>query len=140
MPKRKLIPLLQKSLPPLRRKLLLDEIELATVSGEVPVVEMSFPTAERESIFITDAGSQLLCICYLWHDEEVLEETRTELLATQLELNPSVPLSSFGIIADHHVIFGALSPAATADDMALELATLSDNAVDAIATLADYLR
>ena len=140
MPTRKLIPLLQKSLAPLRRMLLLDEIELATVSGEVPVVEMSFPSAERESIFVTDAGSQLLCICYLWRTDEVKPDCRSELLTMLLELNPSVPLSSFGIIGHHYVIFGALSPDATANDMALELATLSDNAVDSIATLADYLR
>ncbi|MCB1608975.1 MAG: DUF2170 family protein [Xanthomonadales bacterium] len=139
MPTRKLIPLLKKSLPPLRRKLLLDEIDLATVSGEVPVVELSFPSAERESIFVTDAGSQLLCICYLWREDEVRPDRKTELLTTLLELNPSVPLSSFGVIGHHYVIFGALSPAANAEDMALELATLSDNAVDAIATLADFL-
>lgn len=140
MPTRKLLPLLKKSLRPLRRQLLLEEIELAGVSGEVPVVEVSFPSAERESIFVTDAGSQLLCICYLWRTDEVRDEFRGELMTTLLELNPSVPLSSFGIIGHHYVIFGALSPDATAEDMALELATLSDNAVDSIATLAHFLR
>jgi uncharacterized protein YjfI (DUF2170 family) len=65
--------------------------------------------------------------------------SRSKLLETLLDLNPSVPLSAFGRIGEHFVLFGALSPEATAEDMALELATLSDNGRDALSTLSDYL-
>lgn len=137
---RKLQDRLQKSLPLLARQLIEPAAELSPVAGEVPVVELVFPQSERLSIYITDAGAQLLCICYLWREADLLPARRSELLETLLDLNPSVPLSSFGRIGEHYVLFGALSPQANAEDLALELATLSENAVDALATLAPYLR
>jgi uncharacterized protein YjfI (DUF2170 family) len=131
--------LIERSLPLLGKQLQADSIEIAAVRGEVPVIEISFRESERLSIYVTDADSQLLCISYLWRDSEVKPERRGELLETLLELNPSVPLSAFGRIGEHFVLVGALSPNATPDDMALELATLSDNGRDALATLSEFL-
>lgn len=140
MPARgRLISRLQRVLPLLRRKLLSDDIDLNSVGGEVPVVEVAIADEERDSIYVTDAGSQLLCIVYLWRTEAVRSERRGELMATMLALNPSVPLSSFGIVGEHYVLFGALSPESSDEDLALELATLSDNGVDAGRTFADFL-
>ena len=135
----KLHALVESALPMLQRELGVDAVEIAAVRGEVPVMEVSFPQSERLSIYVTDADSQLLCISYLWRDAEVKPKRRAELLETLLELNPSVPLSAFGRIGEHFVLVGALSPKATSDDMALELATLSDNGRDALATLSEYL-
>ncbi|MCC6593087.1 MAG: DUF2170 family protein [Xanthomonadales bacterium] len=136
---RNLISLIERSVPLLRRHLRLDAIEVAPMPGEVPVIEVGFPTDERLPIYVTDAGSQLLCISYLWRESEIRARQRAKLLETLLDLNPSVPLSAFGRIGEHYVLVGALSPEATPADMALELATLSDNGRDALATLADYL-
>lgn len=137
--RRRLIDRLQRVLPLLQRKLLIDGIEMNSVGGEVPVVELAIPGEDRDAIYVTDAGSQMLCIAYLWRTEAVASARRGELMATMLALNPSVPLSSFGIVGGHYVLFGALSPDSSDDDLALELATLSDNAVDAGSTFAEFL-
>lgn len=131
--------LIERCLPLLKRHLLLDRVELARIPGEVVVLEVGFPGNDRLPIYVTDAGSQFLCICYLWRDADVRPRQRARLLETLLELNPTVPLSAFGRIGEHFVLFGALSPEASAGDLALELATLSDNARDALATLAEFL-
>lgn len=136
---RKLVSLIERSVPLLRRQLQLDAVEVAPMPGEVPVIEVAFPTAERLPIYVTDAVSQLLCISYLWREGDIRPKQRAKLLETLLDLNPSVPLSAFGRIGEHYVLIGALSPDATPDDMALELATLSDNGRDALATLSIYL-
>jgi hypothetical protein len=136
---RKLKSLIERSVPLLKRHLLTTSIEVGSMPGEVPVIEVSFPTADRLPIYVTDADSQLLCISYLWRDADVKPKQRSKLLETLLDLNPSVPLSAFGRIGEHFVLVGALSPEATAEDMALELATLSDNGRDALATLSDFL-
>jgi hypothetical protein len=137
---RKLIALIERTVPLLKRQLLQESVEVGLVPGSVPVIEVSFPASDRLSIYVTDGGSQLLCICYLWRDSEVKPKLRSKLLETLLDLNPSVPLSAFARIGEHFVLVGALSPLATAADMALELATLSDNARDALTTLADFLK
>lgn len=138
--RRKLLERLQAAMSEVARQLLVPVAELNPVPGEVPVVEVAFPGTERLPIYVTDAGSQLLCICYLWREADVKRKTRGRLLETLLDLNPSVPLSSFGRIGEHYVLFGALNRKATPEDLALELATLSENASDALATLVDYLR
>lgn len=137
---RKLIALIERSVPLLKRQLLQESVEVGLVPGTVPVIEISFPASDLLSIYVTDGGSQLLCISYLWRDSDVKAKLRGKLLETLLDLNPSVPLSAFGRIGEHFVLVGALSPQATAEDMALELATLSDNARDALTTLADFLK
>jgi uncharacterized protein len=137
--RRRLVNLVKAAMPLLKRQILVDAVDVVPVAGEVPVIEIAFPGSERLPIYVTDAGSQLLCISYLWRDDEVKPRLRAQLLETLLDLNPSVPLSSFGRIGQHFVLVGALNPAASAQDMALELATLGDNGRDALATLAEFL-
>ena len=138
--RRKLLERLQESMHGVARQLGIPLAEINPVPGEVPVIEVAFPGAERLPIYVTDAGTQLLCICYLWRESDVRPRSRSKLLETLLDLNPSVPLSSFGRIGEHFVLFGALSRKATADDLALEISALSENASDALATLANFLR
>jgi len=137
--RRRLINLIKTAVPLLKRQILVDAIDIVPVAGDIPVIEIAFPGSERLPIYVTDAGSQLLCISYLWRDADVRPRLRAKLLETLLDLNPSVPLSSFGRIGEHFVLVGALSPAASAADMALELATLGDNGRDALTALADFL-
>lgn len=137
---RKLVALVERTLPLLKRELQLDSVEIGLVPGSVPVIEIGFAGADRLPIYVTDGGSQLLCISYLWRDADVKPRMRGKLMETLLDLNPSVPLSAFGRIGEHFVLVGALSPDATPADMALELATLSDNGRDALATLSDFLK
>lgn len=137
--RRRLINLIKAAVPLLKRQILVGAIDVVPVAGEVPVIEIAFPGSERLPIYVTDAGSQLLCISYLWRDADVRPRLRAKLLETLLDLNPSVPLSSFGRIGEHFVLVGALNPAASAADMALELATLGDNGRDALTALAGFL-
>lgn len=136
---RRLATLIKSAVPLLKRQILVDAVDAIPIAGEVPVIEITFPGSDRLPIYVTDSGSQLLCISYLWRDDEVKPRLRAKLMETLLDLNPAVPLSSFGRIGTHFVLVGALSPAASPADMALELATLGDNGRDALTTLAEFL-
>jgi len=115
-------------------------VQLHPIPGPVPVVQVSIEGREELPIYVTCSDSQILCLCYLWKDSEVLVERRTELLETLLDLNPSVPLSSFGRIGDRYVLFGALALNARAADIAEDIAALSDNALDALEALSEFLQ
>lgn len=114
-------------------------ISLQPIPGSVPVIQVVIGGREELPIFITASEAQTLCICYLWTETEVRSETRTELLEALLDLNPSIPLSSFGRVNEHYVLFGALSADARVEDIAHDVAALSDNALDALDALAHYL-
>jgi uncharacterized protein YjfI (DUF2170 family) len=114
-------------------------VQLQPIPGDVPVVQVAIDGRQELPIFITSTDSQILCICYLWSDDEVLPERRTELLQTLLDLNPSVPLSAFGRVGNRFVLLGALANDARVEDIAHEVAVLSDNALDALTALQEFL-
>lgn len=115
-------------------------VNLQPIAGDVPVVQVSIDGRQELPIFVTTSDSQLLCMCYLWTDDEVRPERRAELLQTLLELNPAVPLSSFGRVGDRFVLFGALSRQARTQEIAEEIVVLSDNALDALDALSEFLK
>lgn len=115
-------------------------VQLQPIAGEVPVIQVSIEGREELPIFVTCSDTQIICLCYLWTDDDVRPERRAELHEALLDLNPAVPLSSFGRVGARYVLTGALTRGARAEDVAHEVAVLSDNALDALDALAEYLR
>ena len=115
-------------------------VDLQPIPGDVPVVQISIEGRQELPLYLTSSDSQILCLCYLWSDDEVLPERRGELLETLLDLNPSVPLSSFGRVGKRFVLFGALARDADVQDIAHDVAVLSDNALDALDALSEFLQ
>lgn len=114
-------------------------VQLQPIPGHTPVVQVSIEGRDELPIFITSSDMQVICICYLWTEEEVKPERRTELLESLLDLNPSVPLSSFGRVDGRYVLTGALGRDAGVEEIAREVAVLSDNALDALDALSEFL-
>jgi len=81
----------------------------------------------------------VLCICYLWTEEEVKKERRGEMLDAMLTMNVPMPLSSFGKVGAQYLIFGALSNRVDIDDILDELDVLSSNTLIAVEEMADFL-
>lgn len=115
------------------------DYEFNPIPGDVEVVQVVFKDREEMPIYLTQSGSQMLCICYLWDDKEVIPAKRAEMLEVMLDMNIPMPLSSFGRIGTRYAISGALSIDSSADDIATELTVLSDNALDAIEAMSEYL-
>ena len=82
----------------------------------------------------------MLCITYLFTEEEVKPEKRAEMLEEMLELNIPIPLSAFAKIGDRYVIFGAMAVNSSLEEISHELVTLSENAVEAITALEEFLK
>ena len=114
-------------------------VSFQPIPGDVQVIQVVIGGREELPIFVTSSQAQILCICYLWTDAEVIPEHRAELTEMLLELNPAIPLSSFGRVDGRYMLFGALSQDTRTEDIANEIATLSDNALDALDALAAYL-
>ncbi|RUR67789.1 DUF2170 family protein [Variovorax guangxiensis] len=114
-------------------------VQLQPIPGHTPVIQVSIEGRDELPIFVTSSDVQIICICYLWGEEEVKPARRTELLESLLDLNPSVPLSSFGRVDGRYVLTGALGRDASVQDIAREVAVLSDNALDALDALSEFL-
>lgn len=109
------------------------------ISGEVDVLQISVIDREELPIFVSVTDDQILCITYLWGAEEVKTNKLHEMHESMLEMNIPMPLSSFSKIGDNYVIFGALSITSTYEDIEHELAVLSNNAIEIIDDMSEYL-
>jgi uncharacterized protein len=109
------------------------------IAGEVDVLQITVIGREELPIFVSVTDDQILCITYLWGTEEVKPEKIEDMHTAMLEMNIPMPLSSFSKIGDKYVIFGALSINSTFDDIEHELAVLSNNAIEIIDDMSEYL-
>ncbi len=95
---------------------------------------------EEFPIYMTVDEGQILCISYLFGDEQVDPDKRAAMVEAMLMMNVSIPLSAFSKIGDQYIMFGALSPAASTDELLHEIELLSDNVLEAIEAISDYLK
>ncbi len=109
------------------------------ISGEQDVLQVIVEGFDELPIYVTVTDEQMLCISYLFAENELKDGVSAELNATLLKLNVPMPLSSFAIIEDKYSIFGSLSVNSTFDDIAHELVTLADNAIDALESIEEFL-
>ncbi len=109
------------------------------ISGEVDVLQISVIGREELPIFVSVTDDQILCITYLWGEDEVKPGSLAEMHTSMLEMNIPMPLSSFSKISDKYVIFGALSMSSSFHDIEHELAVLSNNALEVIDDMSEYL-
>ncbi len=113
--------------------------ECQPIPGDVEVLQIVVGEFEEIPCYLSVTDTQILCIAYLWTEEEVKTGTRQEMLEEMLELNIPMPLSSFSKIGDRYVIFGALTVDSSFEDVCHEIVTLSENALEAIDALEEFL-
>ena len=109
------------------------------IETELQVLQVLIQDREEFPVYITIDDSQVLCVSYLWREQEIVPEKREALLEALLTLNIPMPLSSFSKIGHQYIIFGALSTRSDTEAVLHEITTLSDNTLDAIELMAEYL-
>lgn len=115
------------------------DFDCQPIPGEVDVLQITLLGREELPIFVSVTDDQILCITYLWGTDEVKTDCVNTMHESMLEMNIPMPLSSFSKIGDKYVVFGALSINSTFEDIEHELAVLSNNAVEVIDDMSDYL-
>ncbi|MGB5444974.1 MAG: DUF2170 family protein [Psychromonas sp.] len=110
------------------------------INGDIDVLQVEVVGREEIPIFISISDNQILCIAYLWGENEVKPELRNNMMEAMLEMNIPMPLSSFAKVEDKYVLNGALSINSNLDDIELEIVTLSDNSLEVINEMSSYLK
>ena len=115
------------------------QFDCQPIPGEVDVLQVTVGGYQEIPVFLSVTDTQVLCITYLFTEEEVMTSRRTELLEEMLELNIPMPLSAFSKIGDRYVVFGALSTNSSIEDICHELITLTENTIEALGALEEFL-
>lgn len=114
-------------------------LECQPIPGDVEVIQITLEDFEELPCYISVTDEQILCITYLFEEQEINPDRRTELLEEMLELNIPIPLSSFSKVGSRYVMFGALSTQSSFDDVGHEVITLCENSLEAITALEEFL-
>ncbi len=116
------------------------EIVITKIEGETPVIQTVVQDVDEFPIMVTVGDEQILVIVDLWGAYEVLDGKTNELNAVLLRANLAVPLSSFSIMGDRYVIFGALSINSDITEIVEEITSLANNTVDVLDFCKEYLQ
>jgi len=114
--------------------------EIQPIPGEVDILKITIEDMEELPVYVSVSDNQILCISYLFKEDEICNNDGSSLHDIMLKMNIPMPLSSFSKINDQYVIFGALSINSSINDIAHEIEILSENTLEAIETLKDYLK
>ena len=109
------------------------------IKGSQQVLQVLVSELDELPIYVTITDTQMLCITYLCHKNEVRDDKRADLNTAMLEMNVAMPLSSFAIVEDYYVVFGALATTSSLNDICKELITLAANAYDALEAIEEFL-
>ncbi|MEC8678334.1 MAG: DUF2170 family protein [Candidatus Margulisiibacteriota bacterium] len=115
------------------------KFDINPIPGDVEVLQIIIEDKEELPIFVSSTENHILCISYLFKQEEIKPEGLNELNATMLSANISMPLSSFALINGQYVLYGSLSANSSLDDIIYEIELLSNNTSDAVEALSQYL-
>jgi len=114
--------------------------EVQPIPGEVEVLQVLVEGREELPIFISYADREIICMSYLFKKDEVKDAGANEMNGAMLAINIAMPLSSFATVDDQYVVFGALSAESDLKAIVHEIEILSDNTMEAIDSLRDYLK
>ncbi|VAX13615.1 hypothetical protein MNBD_GAMMA24-1641 [hydrothermal vent metagenome] len=115
-------------------------LSLEMFDGENAVACIKVEDRDEFPIYMTVDEGQILCITYLFGEDQVAQDKRAALAEGMLLMNVSIPLSAFSKIGNQYIMFGALSPESSIDEILTEIETLSDNVLEAVDALKDYLK
>lgn len=110
------------------------------IPGAQQVLQVTVSGQEEIPIYVTVTETQILCIAYLFKENEVREGALQELNERCLQINVPMPLSAYAKIDDHYALFGALSIHSIFENIMREIVTLNNNAVTALEVVEDLLK
>lgn len=114
--------------------------EVQPIPGGVEVLQIVLEDREELPLFISVAEDEILCISYLFTEGEIKSDRKDEMHHAMLSMNIPMPLSSFAKIDDRYVVYGALSVRSSLEDVVHEIEILSDNTLEAIEAMKDFLK
>jgi len=115
-------------------------LSIEMFDGDNAVACIKVEDREEFPIYMTVDEGQILCITYLFGDNQVDQNKRAEMAEVMLMMNVSIPLSAFSKIGNQYIMFGALSPSSSIGEILHEIELLSDNVLDAVDAVSEYLQ
>ena len=109
------------------------------MNDQVELLKVVVNDVQELPIYISVSEHDILCMTHLFKKQEVKPDMLAELNQEMLSANISLPLSSFAMIGDQYVVYGALSLNAQIDEIIEEIQAVSMNSMASLEAMSIYL-
>lgn len=109
------------------------------IAGDPDVLHIELQGTDSVPIFMTQTDTQILCIVYLWKEDDVIADTREAMLEMMLDTSIAIPLSAYARTDSHYVLYGSLSVSSSFDRVVEEIVTLNQNTFDVMTAMEEFL-
>ena len=103
------------------------------------IIKIEVEEREEFPIMLDVDEDQMTAIVNLWSQNEVKEGAEAEMMSVMLSMNVALPLSAFAKTGGIYQLFGAMSANTVMENIVEEINVLSDNTLEVVDALSDYL-
>jgi uncharacterized protein YjfI (DUF2170 family) len=103
------------------------------------IIKIEVEEREEFPIMLDIDEDQMTAIVNLWSQNEVKEGAEAEMMSVMLSMNVALPLSAFAKTGGIYQLFGAMSANTVMENIVEEINVLSDNTLEVVDALGDYL-
>lgn len=114
-------------------------IRAEVVDAGEQLIKVELEEREEFPIMLDIAEDQITAVVNLWGQNEVKEGAEAEMMSVMLSMNVALPLSAFAKTGGTYQLFGAMSANTVMENIVEEINVLSDNTLEVVDALGEYL-
>ncbi len=114
-------------------------IRAEVIDADEKIIKVEVEEREEFPIMLDIDEEQITAIVNLWSQNEVKEGAEAEMMSVMLSMNVALPLSAFAKTGGTYQLFGAMSANTLMENIVEEISVLSDNTLEVVDALGDYL-
>ncbi len=115
-------------------------IRAEVIDADNEIVKIEVEEREEFPIVLEIDEDQMTAVVNLWNQSEVKQGLEAEMMSVMLSMNVALPLSAFAKTEGTYQLFGAMSTNTVMDNVVEEISVLSDNTLQVIDALGEYLK
>ncbi|MGB0920297.1 MAG: DUF2170 family protein [Alphaproteobacteria bacterium] len=114
--------------------------DVTPLPGDEMMLRIVVDEREEMPVWLSmTSGDEIICLAHLFDETEVRAGAKGDLAEAMLSANIAMPLSSFAKIGGRYAVYGALLAGSDLAHVIMEIRVVSDNSVDMLEALSDYL-
>ena len=114
-------------------------IRAEVIDADREILKIEIEDREEFPIILEIDEEQMTVVVNLWNQNEVKEGLEAEMMSVMLSMNIALPLSAFAKTEGTYQLFGAMSTNTMMDNVIEEITVLSDNTLQVVDALSEYL-
>ncbi|MBF0218863.1 MAG: DUF2170 family protein [Gammaproteobacteria bacterium] len=117
-----------------------EQMNARVIDSDALMAMIEIEGREEFPIILDMDANQITVVTNLWRSREIQAGAEAEMMSAMLAMNMHMPLSAFSRTGDQYQLFGAMALNSPVENIVTEVATLSDNTLEVVEALREFLQ